>query len=43
MLYVEVHDPLKQGLKPGLPSCSTLRSYTVEVHDPLKQGLKQLY
>jgi hypothetical protein len=35
-----VHDPLKEGLKQGLP----FRYYTslsvVEVHDPSKEGLK---
>ena len=37
---VEVHDPLKQGLKQLHLIKIKLFHYLVEVHDPLKQGLK---
>jgi len=40
---VEVHDPLKQGLKLYIVSFCGLCSLIVEVHDPLKQGLKQYH
>jgi len=36
---VEVHDPLKQGLKRCVYGAGS-QPKLVEVHDPLKQGLK---
>ena len=39
-LWVEVKDPLKQGLKLMISANDILMPKLVEVKDPLKQGLK---
>ena len=41
LVYVEVKDPLKQGLKQIPKLLISLTSNYVEVKDPLKQGLKR--